>query len=101
MRTSCGLHKRLFTFVRQQDVEALEQGSFAALVEQGLPEERSRFFLDPWNSPYWVRDSCGEDRRRRRIFVYSFGPDRMRDSTDWEIGGDDVGEIVFDASPDS
>ena len=101
VRTSCGLHKRLFTFVRQQDVEALEQGSFAALVEQGLPEERSRFFLDPWNSPYWVRDSCGEDRRRRRIFVYSFGPDRMRDSTDWEIGGDDVGEIVFDASPDS
>ena len=101
VRTSCGLHKRLFTFVRQQDVEALEQGSFAALVEQGLPEERSRFFLDPWNSPYWVRDSCGEDRRRRRIVVYSFGPDRMRDSTDWEIGGDDVGEIVFDASPDS
>jgi hypothetical protein len=69
LRTGCGLHKRLFTYVRQQRVEALGQGAFAALVAQGLPEERGRFFLDPWNTPYWVRDSCGEDRRRRRIFV--------------------------------
>jgi hypothetical protein len=100
LRTSCGLHQRLFTFARANEVEELAAGRFAALVRQGLPEERSRFFLDPWNTPYWVRDACGENRKRRRIFVYSFGPDRMRDSTDWEIRGDDLGEIVFDAHPE-
>ncbi len=101
LRTSCGLHQRLFTFVRRNEVEVFDGGRFAALVGQGLPDERARFFLDPWNSPWWVRDTCGEeDRRRRRIFVYSFGPNRMRDSTEWEIRGDDVGEIVFDAGRD-
>ena len=47
-----------------------------------------RYFLDPWNAPYWVRDHCGEDRRR--AWLYSTGPNRRRDSTRTEILGDDL-----------
>jgi hypothetical protein len=99
--SGCGLHKRLYTFVEASDAEALRRGSHAALRRQGLPEERLEFLLDPWNSPYWIRDACSDDRQRRRIMIYSLGPNRMRDSNAWETGGDDIGTVVFEARPES
>ncbi|MDH3405125.1 MAG: hypothetical protein OEP45_16010, partial [Acidobacteriota bacterium] len=65
------------------------------LVTLGLPEDRARFFMDPWNAPYWLRDRCDKKTGRRAIFFYSFGPNRKRDSSVWEILGDDVGAYVF------
>jgi hypothetical protein len=98
-RTRCGVHKRVYSFVEKYDTDYLYEGVFAALTAQGLPQDRADFFLDPWNSPYWIRDECDRRAGRRVIFVYSFGPNRARDSTDWAIGGDDIGATIFELSP--
>ena len=86
LRHRCGLHKRLYTFVRQYDQDYLFEGMYSKLVAQGLPKERAEFFLDPWNSPYWVQ--CTKKGRKRFEYVYSFGPNRRRESTEWEILGE-------------
>ena len=94
--TKCGFHKRVYTFVeKKKRARPLTEGSFTGLVNRGLPEARAEFFLDPWNSPYWIRDRCDKDEGRRVVFVYSFGPNRSRDSSRWEILGDDIGEHVL------
>ncbi len=93
--TRCGVHKRVYSWVEKYDQTTLWEGSFAGLQRQGLAEERARFFIDPWNAPYWIRDRCTRDRSQRAIFVYSFGPNRRRDSSEWEVLGDDVGAIIY------
>ena len=92
--TKCGTHKRLYSFVRKYDVDALHRLQFGSLAGPGVEPERIEYFLDPWNSPYWVRDKCSKDRSRRTVFVYSFGPNRRRDSSHWEIAGDDLGTHI-------
>lgn len=92
--SNCNLHKRLYTFVVEYDQFELLEGSFSGLQSQGLPRERAEFFLDPWNSPYWIRDRCDRDNSSRVSFVYSFGPNRRRDSSRTEILGDDVGSFI-------
>lgn len=87
----CGYHVRVFTYFEKYDRrKKLGSGFFTNLKKQGLSEERAEFFLDPWNSPYWVRDKC-LDNGSRVIAVYSFGPDRRRQSLVTEIKGDDIG----------
>lgn len=94
--TDCNVHKRLFTLARKEGLqEALADGTFAARVDDGMPRARADYFLDPWNLPYWIRDRCDDERDRRVIMIYSFGPNRSRDSTRWEIRGDDVGVYVL------
>ncbi len=88
----CGLHKRVYTFVRQYGQRHLTRGEFANLHDRGLAPERLRFFLDPWNTPYWIRHDCRSSPRK--IFVYSFGPNRRRDSSRTEVLGDDIGAKV-------
>ena len=87
----CNLHKRVYTFVQEYDQVDLLKGSYSGLQSQGLPQERAEFFLDPWNSPYWIRDRCDRETNRRITFIYSFGPNRRRDSSRTEILGDDIG----------
>lgn len=94
--TKCGLHKRLYTLVEKRNyVGPLATGSFASLTRRGMPEARAEFFLDPWSSPYWIRDRCDGDTGRRSVFIYSFGPNRSRDSNRWEVLGDDVGAYLI------
>ncbi len=95
----CSAHKRLYTHVKQYDQDFLLHGRFAGLVDGGLSSSRAEFLLDPWNSPYWIRDSCGPDGSNRLAFVYSLGPNRRRDSTRTEIHGDDVGAYIFGGRP--
>ncbi len=90
----CGGHDRLHSFVERYDQTHLYEGEFAGLTSQGLPPERAEFMLDPWNYAYWLRDSCRSRRRGRTTYLYSFGPNRRRDSTRWEIGGDDIAVVV-------
>ena len=90
----CNLHKRLYTFVEEYDQEDLYRGSYSSLQSQGLPKERAEFFLDPWNSPYWIRDRCNRKADTRIMFVYSFGPNRRRDSSRTELLGDDIGSHI-------
>ena len=89
LRTRCNIHKRLYTFMRDYKQPYLARGEFARLVSARGDDTRARYLLDPWNSPYWVRRKC--KRGRAVAFVYSFGPNRRRDSTEWELGGDDIG----------
>lgn len=95
-QSRCNLHKRLYTFVEQYGQDGLLRGGFAALQSQGLPAERAAYFLDPWNSPYWIRDRCDARGGKRFVFVYSFGPNRRRDSTPTELLGDDIGAFIVD-----
>ncbi len=92
--TSCNRHKRIYSYERKYGMPELYKGVFASLVRKGVPEERARFFLDPCNAPYWIRDRCAEDGKPRVVFVYSFGPNRKRDSTRREILGDDIGSFI-------
>ena len=55
--------------------------------------DRQGYFLDPWNNPYWLLTDRDEDK----VYIYSFGPNRRRDSDthpleEWE--GDDIGIFV-------
>jgi hypothetical protein len=93
--STCGTHQRLYGYLHDRDADWLTSGSFVRLVERGLPEERADFLLDPWNSPYWIRDRCDDATGRRVAFVYSLGPNRRRDSSPWEIRGDDVGTVIL------
>ncbi len=89
-RTRCGIHKRVYTHVVDYGLDHMYEGQFASLVGSGLPEERARYFIDPWGSPYWIKHMCADDGSRRAIFVYSFGPNRNRDATDWGGAPDDL-----------
>jgi hypothetical protein len=89
VHTRCGIHKRLYTFMREYGQPGLVQGEFARLVMASDGSSRAGYLLDPWNSPYWVRHECDGGIPVR--FVYSFGPNRQRDSTERELLGDDIG----------
>jgi hypothetical protein len=93
-RSRCNLHKRLYTFVEEYGQTKLYRGSYSSLQSQGLPKERAEFFLDPWNSPYWIRDRCDRQSDTRIMFIYSFGPNRRRDSSRTELLGDDIGSFI-------
>jgi len=90
----CGFHRRIFTYMEKTDQSYLHSGAFAQLTEQGLAEQRVAFFLDPWNYAYWIRDNCAIDGRPDTSYLYSFGPNQRRDSTRWEIRGDDIAVVV-------
>jgi len=89
LHTRCGIHKRLYTFMVEYGQPYLRAGEFARLAASTGAEERATYLLDPWNSPYWIRHKC--EGGRVSLFVYSFGPNRQRDSSEWELGGDDIG----------
>lgn len=92
----CGLHTRIFTFVQKYKVLNLHHEQFWNLTKQGLPEERAHFFIDPWNTAYWIWQVCDIKQEKIKIFIYSFGPNRIRDSVPWEIKGDDIGIVVYE-----
>ena len=92
--TVCGLHMRLNSYAKRIRTDHLRKASFHALTASGLPEERANFFIDPWNSPYWIRHYCSEDKSVVSVFIYSFGPNRKRDSSRTDLAGDDIGSFI-------
>ncbi|MBT76700.1 MAG: hypothetical protein CL798_00755 [Chromatiales bacterium] len=96
----CGFHRRIFTFTEKTGQSYLYNGAFAHLAQQGLSEQRAEFFLDPWNYAYWIRDNCATNGRSNTTYLYSFGPNRRRDSTRWEIRGDDIAVVMKGAIDD-
>lgn len=93
LHTRCGIHKRLYTFMREYNQTYLVRGRFASHLRELDSAERANYLLDPWNSPYWVRHKCGDGKRV--AFVYSLGPNRRRDSDEWAILGDDIGDYFI------
>lgn len=87
----CAKHERLHKLARLSKSGRLTKGQFRSLTRRGLPEERAEFFIDPWSTAYWVRSSCNDTRDK--VFIYSFGPNRRRDSSKWKLGGDDIGVL--------
>lgn len=96
LRSRCGVHKRVYTFVEQYGSRRMEQSGFLREADSssGL-SARKAYFLDPWNQSYWIRDECDHARGKRTAFVYSFGPNHRRDSTDRELRGDDLGHYYI------
>jgi hypothetical protein len=92
----CGLHGRVASLVGEPGWEALADGSFAAMAGRELPETRARFFVDPWNQPYWYIDVCRVEGPvfEREARVYSFGRNRRRDSVEFAVAGDDLAVVV-------
>ena len=88
------VEKRVYSYQQKYQVELLGRGAFARLTRRGLPPKRAQFFLDPWNMPYWISSIQAADRSRAFVFVYSFGPNRRRDSSRWQLQGDDIGWVV-------
>ncbi|HEX9708473.1 MAG TPA: hypothetical protein VGB42_00635, partial [Candidatus Thermoplasmatota archaeon] len=86
----CGFVSRLHTTERTVGLPELRRGRFADLVRSADPE-RARFFLDPWNMPYWLARPCPDGPGGDYVVsVYSFGPNRKRDSTPAAFLGDDL-----------
>lgn len=90
-KLTCSKHERLNFMAKLSKSDRLHEGRFRALTKHGLPEERADFFIDPWSTAYWVRTTCNE--KRDKVFVYSFGPNRRRDSSKWKLRGDDIGVL--------
>jgi hypothetical protein len=101
LRTRCGVHKRLYTFIQEYGSGALNKGAWGRL-EGSVKADATRrlYFLDPWNLPYWVRHVC-HDGRTTAAFVYSFGPNRRRDSSRHAVRPDDIGRYAAGAPSDS
>ncbi|MBC2714707.1 MAG: hypothetical protein HF978_05290 [Desulfobacteraceae bacterium] len=94
--THCKLHNRIFAHVEKYKIHSLYNGYFWNLTKQGLPEERAQFFIDPWNTAYWIWQVCDPERKQMKVFIYSFGPNRRRDSVPWKISGDDIGVPIYE-----
>jgi len=92
LHTRCGIHKRLYTFMREYQQPYLLEGAFARLLHDTGDGERAEYLLDPWNSAYWIRHKCADGREVK--IIYSFGPNRQRDSTAWELRGEDIGAYL-------
>jgi hypothetical protein len=92
LRSRCGIHKRLFTFVKEYGARGMTDSDYLLPGDKGAVPVRKTHYLDPWNMPYWIRHRCVG--KSVSVFVYSFGPNRRRDSSASAIGGDDVGTYV-------
>ena len=94
LRSRCGVHKRLYTFVEEFGSGDLRRGAWGQLeVSDERTAGRYQYFLDPWNLPYWIRHVC-RDGRTSAAFVYSFGPNRRRDSGREVVRPDDIGSYA-------
>jgi|GEM_PF-398914 len=92
------VHKRVFTAVRKGYFDF----SGASPLDGVAPDTRAEYFIDPWQNPYWVRWS----REANAMVVYSFGPNRRRDtniaallergpaSSDRAPDGDDIAIVI-------
>lgn len=101
------LHQRIFTAARAAQ---LRFGSNSRFLESrpspadegadGQRRDRRGYFLDPWSNAYWIYHVP----RRKAAIIYSFGPNRRRDTDlrvlsreEWReaaLDGDDIGLTV-------
>lgn len=62
--TGCKLHNRVFNHVKKYGLKNTYNGNFRDLTHYGLPEDRAQFFIDPWNTAYWIRHDCDPEKKR-------------------------------------
>lgn len=90
------VHTRLYTTAKKYNLNWLYENGYANIYKQEKFQKRAEFFIDPWNMPYWVQFKGNKKVGRVRLVFYSFGPNRKRDSDDWNIKGDDIGVVLMD-----
>jgi len=86
----CALHTRVYSLVTDFGQEVLLDGEYAAMAKTKEQAERMGYFLDPWNYSYWVRHVCTPQGKVVTTFVYSFGPNQIRDAMSADDLGDDI-----------
>ena len=87
----CAKHERLNSNGETVQRRPALQRSLSFAYTQWFAQRAGRFFIDPWSTAYWVRTTCND--KRDKVFIYSFGPNRARDSSKWKLGGDDIGVL--------
>ena len=99
LATKYSVHRRLFTAARFQQLEFGNRSRFLEFrtspAEPGGAEprrDRRGYFLDPWNNSYWIQYS----RRRDAAIIYSFGPNRRRDTNFERLSEEEVRSEVLD-----
>jgi len=97
LRSRCGVHMRVYSFVEAYGARRMAESGFGADLVSDTDLQRKQHFLDPWHLPYWIRHHCRDGESV--AFVYSFGPDRRRQSTSSGTAGDDIGAVVAGAKP--
>jgi hypothetical protein len=93
LTTGGSVHKRVWTAVHE---DYLNKSALDALTAVGCrgedPEDRAsrrRYGVDPWGTAYWI-DTNPARGGAQSIVIYSFGPNRRRDSEPGMPTGDDV-----------
>ncbi|MBI4422157.1 MAG: hypothetical protein HY554_00425 [Elusimicrobia bacterium] len=87
------LHKRAFSavgagYLRPEVLSVLESVACPGAAPAPL---RRRYLVDPWGQPYWIRYQEDPEAGAQVATLYSFGPNRRRDSTDsGDAAGDDI-----------
>jgi hypothetical protein len=83
-------HKRVWSLLEDGRVDAVRlESSFASLGCAVGDSARRRYAVDPWGTAYWIRARRVADEFS--VTVYSFGPNRRRDTDAGEAaGGDDL-----------
>lgn len=85
LRVDGSIHKRIWSAI---DAGYIDYKRLSDYARAGCGDSQS-YVIDPWGMAYWIRVS-GTELQPRRVTVYSFGPNRKRDSTAERGGGDDV-----------
>lgn len=85
------VEKRIYTAIQKGYLTGNISSALDNIQRQGFKDNRSRrqYFLDPWGESYWVRFEHNSETNQYTAAVYSFGPNRRRDSTEKRLGWND------------
>lgn len=88
------VHKRIFTAIESDYLFPSIVQAFQPIECAGVSTDpnRRKYFIDPWGQPYWLQYYGGESPAETTLAIYSFGPNRRRDSAEQGFAGpDDIG----------
>jgi hypothetical protein len=88
------VHKRIFTAIESDYLFPSIVQAFQPVECAGVSTDPNRrnYFIDPWGQPYWLQYYGGESPEETTLAIYSFGPNRRRDSAEQDFSGpDDIG----------
>ncbi len=97
-------HRRMFTALRSGYLGPGVVKAVEAVPCPGISQDpgRKRYLMDPWGQPYWLRYRAEPGQDSETAVIYSFGPNRRRDSeTDNFSGTDDIGVRTSPIQPDA
>jgi hypothetical protein len=88
------VHKRIFTAIESDYLFPSIVQAFQPIdcAGGGTDPNRRKYFIDPWGQAYWIQYYGGDSPEETTLAIYSFGPNRRRDSAEQDFSGpDDIG----------